>query len=140
LILRQWSSLTTARLLLLFLSLLMPDAVLKVFTMRFSIPKLKRCLANGRPQVLLLFRTRGLRQILNNHQVLAIEYQQQSADLAEIGGYDPNFGQQMAAMAVSSDSERAFIHHSTGEVDRGFLVMDNGFKSLFAWLYRVVIR
>jgi hypothetical protein len=140
LILRQWSSLTTARLLALFMSLLMPDVVLKAFTMRFSIPKLRRCLANGRPQVLLLFRTRGFRQILNNHQVLAIEYQQRSADLAKIGIYDPNYGQQTAAMAISSDPEHVFIHHSTGEVDRGFLVLDNGFNSLFAWLYRIVIK
>lgn len=138
--LRQWSSLTTARLAFLILSLLLPDAVLKAFTMRISMPKLRRCLANGRPPVLLLFRTRGFRQILNNHQVLAIGYQQRSADLAEIGIYDPNYGQQTAAMTISSDPDHVFIRHSTGEVDRGFLVMDNGFKSLFAWLYRIVIR
>ncbi len=81
----------------------------------------------------------SFRQILNNHQVLAIGYQQRSADLAEIGIYDPNYGQQTAAMTISSD--RPCISPSlNGEVDRGFLVMDNGFKSLFAWLYRIVIR
>jgi hypothetical protein len=42
-------------------------------------------------------------------------------------------------MTISSD--RPCISPSlNGEVDRGFLVMDNGFKSLFAWLYRIVIR
>lgn len=96
-------------------------------TVRYEVPKLRRRLDKGQPVVLALIRARGLDRVSKNHQVMAVDYEEDlRTRQMTIHLYDPNHPgkQPKITLDLSRPSRGINIKQSTGEALRGFFMIN----------------
>lgn len=100
------------------------DVALRVA--RYEIPRLRRSLDGGAPAVLALIRAKGLNNPTNNHQVLAVGYEENNVTRDfRIKLYDPNHPGKAPELSLnlSRPSDGIQIKQTTGEALRGFFII-----------------
>jgi len=107
--------------------MLRDDLRLAQLTARNEFPKVQRSLDRGEPVVLLLLREKRLRQIEDNHQVIATGYcYDPVSDHLTLSLYDPNHplpAQEVEITVTLPDPDvENVLQQSTGERLRGFFV------------------
>ena len=107
--------------------MLRDDLRLAQLTARNEFPRVQRSLDRGEPVVLLLLREKRLRQIQENHQVIATGYTYDPvSDRLTLSVYDPNHplpAQEVEITVTLPDPDvEHVLQQSTGERLRGFFL------------------
>jgi uncharacterized protein YgiM (DUF1202 family) len=120
---RQLESLQVSVLVKIIDWMLREDKELSERMNRSELPRLKRSLDKGEPQVLCLIRTQGFGNPTMNHQVLAIGYTIDDSGQTLISLYDPNHPGKEPEICVKPERPVMRLQQSTGEALRGFFIV-----------------
>lgn len=121
---RQIQSLTVPVLLKIMDWMMAEDTELVKRMTRLEIPKIRRSLDKGTPVVLGLIRVHGLNNPTNNHQVVAIGYDDSADDKTmAVALYDPNHPGSQPTITIGLTATGFVLNESTGEPLRGLFVI-----------------
>jgi hypothetical protein len=107
--------------------MLRADTDVAVRVCRYEVPKMRRQLDQGKPVVLGLVRGRGVEDPTQNHQVLVEGYDLDDATQQMVLYlYEPNYPgiTPTLSLSLTRPSQGIQLKQSTGEVNRGFFVIN----------------
>jgi hypothetical protein len=112
------------------------DSILQRYVREISLVQIKEKMLSNQPIVLGLIRTHFLKSLTRNHQVIVTGISEVFANQSVLLTiYDPNYPLKSETISIQLSPELKIIH-STGEIDRGFFVMNYQIKIPFDWGYK----